>query len=337
MLISTGNSWSPNKVRIAAGSTATVSVELIVYKGKSTTPTDQFADWWFGGEFADAGGLIHFRPLNGSNHKIALNVPYYAVPTAVSNVSVSGISNNALKNGATDNNVVVTNKKGALGYADWFAWGGSSPVSQTDIGSADLINDGVQSFPNYGYLEFALQTTKAWTNAAEDYFEIDVDVDGDGYPDYAVLSDDYGAFTTGTANGEPVVIVYDLHTGQYSIDFYSGAMFNGTTMELPVFYSQLCMANSPCVSSTPITYATFSQDRNGGADEITNNAPFNVFDPSVLTASGGEDVVGRNQTVSDPLTIDPTAWSANPQLGILVLMQNNQNTVGEAKTFSLSF
>ncbi len=194
-----------------------------------------------------------------------------------------------------------------------------------------------------GTLEFALNTTQPWTNPAEDYAEIDVDVNNDGNPDYAVLADDYGAFTTGTANGESAIIVYDLHTGSYSVDFLTGAMFNGTTMELPVVFSQLCQASrSVRLLDADHVLGTFSQDRNGGMDQITNNAPFDVMDPSLVTTGNnpnapGEDVVGRNANVSDPTSIDPSAWSANPQLGILVLMQNNQNTVGETKTFSLSF
>jgi hypothetical protein len=88
-------------------------------------------------------------------------------------------------------------------------------------------------------------------------------------------------------------------------------------------------------------------DRNGGQDRIgsedqdgniTSSAkPFDAYHPSLSTANGSSDFVPRGATVTDPVTIDQAAWNANPQLGILVLFQNNQNTVGEAKTFSLSF
>jgi len=344
-VIMTGpNTYAPLKVRVAAHGTATVSVELIVYKDNAVGPVGGFNDWWGASKFDDAAGLIHFKPLDGSNHGISLNVPYYSVPTAVSNVVVSGIDNAALKNGATDGNVVLTNKMGALGYADWFAWGGKSDVSGSDIGSADLVNDGVQSFPtgtmSTSLVVFALQTTKSWTNPAEDVAQIDVNVDGPANPapDYSVYSYDLGQFSAGSVNGEAVVIVCPTGPGGCVFHYLSSSMFNGTTMELPVRFSDLCLSGNPCVTDgTAITYSTYMQDRNGGADQITDNKSFDVFHPSVLTANGGSDVVGRNATVTDPLTIDPAAWSANPQLGVLVLFQNNQNTVGEAKTFSLSF
>ena len=355
VVIKTPNTWSPAKVAIPAGGTAVVSVEVIVYKGHSADPVTGFNDWWGGGQFDEASGLIHFAPLNGSNSHIALNVPYYAVPTAVSNVAVSGISSAALAHGATDNNVVLTNKKGNLGYADWFSWGGSSPVSGTDIGSADLLNVGVQSFPDgsgtadsSSIAEFALNTTKSWTNPGEDTAEIDIDVNNDGIPDYAVLGADDGAeLAGGVSNGESVVIVINLANGHFKLHYLTGAMFNGTTMELPVQFADLCQSGGACVTDgTAIKYVTFMTDRNGGQDSIGTEdmntgaitsaaAPFDVFHPSL--SNNFEDVVGRNATVADATTIDPTAWSANPQLGILVLMQNNQNTVGEAKTFSLSF
>ena len=106
-------------------------------------------------------------------------------------------------------------------------------------------------------------------------------------------------------------------------------------MELPVFFGDLCQSGAPCVTDgTPITYSTFTSDRNGGADQITDNKSFDVFHPTVL--NNGFDTVGRNATVTDPTTLDATQWALNPQLGIFVLMQNNQNTVGEAATFSVA-
>jgi minor extracellular serine protease Vpr len=341
ILIGTPNTHAPKKVYIKANSDAKITIELVVYKGKFADPVSAFNDWWGAGQFDDVAGLIHFAPLSGSNSGIALNVPYYTVPAAVSNVAVSGITSAAFKNGATNSNVTLTNPKGATGYADWFAWGGTSPVVG-GIGSADLVNDGVTSYPDGSNTAdsssvgvFAVQTTQAWTNPAEDLVEVDVDVNNDTVPDYAVFAYDFGALSTGSYNGQSVVFVQNLHTGHIVFHYLTGAMFNGTTMELPFRFSDLCQSGAPCVTpGTAITYSTFTQDRNGGADAITNNKSFDVFQPSVL--NNGSDTVGRNATVSDPTTLDPTAWAANPQLGIFVVMQNNQNTVGEAKTFSVA-
>ena len=352
-----GNSNAPLKIRVPAHGTATVSVQLDVLKTDAADPVKSFNDCWSGPSchYDDAAGLIHFRAINGSNRGIALNVPYYVVPTLVSNVKIDGISSAALAGGATDGNVVLRNPNGGIGYADWFSWGGSSPVVG-GIGSADLLNVGVQSFPDgsntadaTSFVEFALNTTQSWSNPAQNFAEIDIDVNSDNVPDYAVLSEDVGRRTAGSANGQAAVTVFNLHTGAFVIHYLTGAMFNGTTMELLARFSDLCTAGAPCVSTAfPIKYVTFMTDRNGGQDAIGSEDPitgnitsaaagFDVFAPSLSTFHGSSDTIHRNAVVPDPTTIDAAAWAANPQLGILVISQNNQNTVGEALTFALSF
>ena len=88
-----------------------------------------------------------------------------------------------------------------MGVADWFSWGGSSPVSPDEIGSADLLKVGVQSFPGYAFSIFGIKVKKPWPNPAQDEFDVLVDVNGDTIPDYAVVSYDYGTLTTGFADG----------------------------------------------------------------------------------------------------------------------------------------
>jgi minor extracellular serine protease Vpr len=352
--VDTGNSNAPAKIRVPAHGTATVTVTVSVTKKNAADPVGAYNDWWGSSKFDDAAGLVTFTPLQHDNHQIALSVPFYVVPTAVANATVNGLSNAALVGGATDGNVTVTNAGGVgRGFADWFSWSGSSPVSQSDLGSADLLNAGIQSFPTgnpaSSFVVFALQTTKPWSNPAMDQMEVDVDVNGDGIPDYAVVAEDNGGRFAGSSNGVPTIDIYNVTTHRWSsLGYLAGAMFNGTTMELPVTFSQLCQANSPCVSpNTAIQYAVFSSDRNGGADNIgaedpntgaftSTAAPFNIFNPSLVTSSpGAEDVVKPNHTVTDPISFNAAAWNANPQNGILVLLQNNQNTLGEAETFSV--
>jgi subtilisin family serine protease len=347
------------QVTVPAHGTKSVKVTLDVPLASAADSATSFGDWWGNGQFDDIGGLITLTPAsNGSsrpdqhvdNNGIGLSVAYYGVPTAASAVKARLNTVQLRKTGSA--NALVSNVTGgAEGYADWFSLGGTSPQSN-DIGSGDLLADGVQSFPSgctdatdpncAGYLEFGLKVSKPWTNPAEDYFEIDVDVNNDGNADYAILSDDFGAFTTGTANGEPVVIVYDLNNGNWTADFLSGAYWNGTTMELPVLFSQLCDSGEPCITSgTPISYATYSQDRNGGQDVISDNAPFDVFNPVFSNAGTGQypggDVVDPGTSTLDAITLDPTAWAATPQDGFLVLAQNNRGPRNSDESTTIPF
>jgi hypothetical protein len=339
---------SATSVTVGAHATKSVKVTLDVPLSSAADSVTSYGDWYGSGQFDDIGGLITLTPENGDNSNVPLSVAYYAVPTAASAVTARINSVQLRKTGST--NAVVSNTRGgAEGYADWFGLTGTSPVSGTDIGSADLLADGVQAFPapasdpnqlNDSLLEFGLKVSKPWTNPAEDYFEIDVDVNNDGTPDYAILSDDLGAFTTGTADGIPAIIVYDLSNNTWSADFYSGAMWNGTTLELPVIYSQLC-DNTACVTpGVPISFKTYSQDRNGGQDAITTNTSFDAFAPAFSNGTSvvpGEDAVDPGTSVLDPLTIDSTAWNANPPLGFLVLAQNNRGPQNHDESTTIPF
>src|SRR4029077_20215275 len=67
--------------------------------------------------------------------------------------------------------------------------------------------------------------------------------------DYDVVGIDFGAITAGTFNGQMAVAVFDLRTGSGNIQFLADAPFNSTTVVLPVLFSQLCRAGSPCLSA----------------------------------------------------------------------------------------
>jgi minor extracellular serine protease Vpr len=330
---------SASSVTVPAHSGASVKVTLAVPLSSAADSVTSFNDWYGGGQFDDIGGLITLTPENSDNSGIGLSVAYYGVPTAASAVKAR-VNTVALRKNGTASALISNVSGGAEGYADWFAQTGSSPVAASDIGSGDLLADGVQSFPDFGYLEFGIKVAKPWTNPAEDYFEIDMDVNNDGTPDYAVLSIDLGAFLTGSADGIPVVVVYDLGTNTFDIEFLSGAMWNGTTMELPVLFSQLCDDGQPCITpGTPVNFATFSQDRNGGQDAILDNTAYDLFSPAFSngTAYPGGDAVDPGTTGTDQITLDPTAWSANPPLGFLVLAQNNRGPHNADESMSIPF
>jgi minor extracellular serine protease Vpr len=328
-----------NQVTIPAHADKDVEVELDVPLGSAADPVTSFGDWFGAGQFDDVSGDITFTPATSNdNSGIPLNVPYYAVPTAVSSVKVHGIDSGKFEHSNTVNATITNEHGGATGYADWFAWSGKDSKAGKQLGSADLLSVGVQSFPGptlaTSQLVFGIHVNRPWTNPAEDEFDVLVDVNGDGTPDYDVVSVDFGALTAGSSNGEAVVAVITLATGQVSVRYLTGAMFNGTTMELPVDFDQLCRSGQPCISaSTPIDYNVFSFDRNGGSDTFNSVATYNAFHP--VFSNNFEDVVAPGDTASDTTTIDPTAWGANPQLGLLVLAQNNQAHENHDEAFTI--
>ncbi|MFI5054492.1 MAG: S8 family serine peptidase, partial [Acidimicrobiia bacterium] len=200
------------------------------------------------GSFHDVSGLVVFTPAAGSNNGVTLRVPYYLVPQAVSHVSTSLDTSRLLRNHSAV--ATTTNRRGAVpGYADWYSWG-LSDKRDHGLGSNDLRAAGVQSLYPQGapLLVFAIGTTKRWSNAAQNEFDVLVDVNNDGNPDYDVVAADLGALTTGTPTGVDAVAVFNMVTGTGSIHYAADAPTDSNTMTLPVDFSQLCDSGYPCLS-----------------------------------------------------------------------------------------
>jgi minor extracellular serine protease Vpr len=174
-------------------------------------------------------------------------------------------------------------------------------------------------------LAFALSTYKRWSNAAADEFDIDVDLNGDGNPDYAVVEADYGLVTAGAVDGRPAVFVFDLRTGDGTVDFLADAPTDSTTMVLPVLFDQLCNAGSPCLSaSNPrFTYFAAGFGADGSVDHPESTGVFNAFTPAVST--GMFNTVAPNSTVAQQVTIDPTEFATAPGRGVMVVSHDNRS------------
>ena len=235
-----GHSVHPqsSQVTVPAHGEVDVDVELSV---PAATAGDSSA-------FTDVSGLITFTPAAGNNNGVSLNVPYYFVPQAISRIETR-LDGRALRK-AGSAAATVTNRGGAIaGAADWYAWG-LADKRDHGLHSNDLRAVGVQTFPLDGVLAFAISTNHRWSNAAANEFDIYVDVDGDGTPDYDVVGVDFGAITAGSFDGRMAVAVFPLHAGGGSIQFLADAPKDSSTLVLPVLFSQLCTTGNPCLSST---------------------------------------------------------------------------------------
>jgi minor extracellular serine protease Vpr len=321
-------------------------------------------------QFNDASGVVTFTPADANqNHGVTLRVPYYLVPKAISHTSVRLSTSQLTENGSAV--ATITNRRGAAtGFADFYNWqlaasstdGGNNEgtnndgADKTKLGSAGLLAAGVQSFPTRpglrgtGVAVFAISTTARWSSPSENEFDILIDVNGDGIPDYEVVVADYGAVTAGANFGFNAAFVFPLKVvngilvaaGPGSQRYFGGgnnttaAPTDGTTMEIPVDFTQLCRAGFPCVSaSTPINWTVRSFGLTTGArDSFSSVASFNVYSPVITTAnlgatlSGNGDVVAPNGTATDKVTYDAAQAAKTPILGVMIVSQNNPNRGG---------
>ena len=267
-------------------------------------------------------GWSTFTPVGGGNAGVSLDVPYYLVPQATSNISTELDANKLRKQGTAA--ATVTNKKGAVtGAADWYAWGLSDGKDKV-AGSADIDSVGIQAFP--GVIAFAISTNQRWSNAAQNEFDIFVDVNGDAVDDYDVVGADLGALTAGVSSGQMATAVFDLRTGAGSIQFLADAPFDSTTLVLPVLVSQLCAAGSPCLSAgnPRIAYHAVGFNlENNTNDTADGPALFNAFTPAI--SNGMFDVVAPNGTAIEAVSVNAAEWAQTPPLGLMIVSHDNES------------
>jgi len=289
--------------------------------------------------FNDVSGQITFTPAGGSNNGVTLRVPYYMVPQEVSDVDVRAVNTFQLRK-TGHATAIVSNRfhVPATGSADWYAWG---IMDKRDHGlkSDDLKAVGAQSFPtapidlgdgtgvHTGLLAFAIATNHRWSNAAMNEFDIFVDVNGDGTPDYDVVAVDYGLLTTGTADGVDAVAVFDLNEGGGTIDFLADAPTDSSTMVVPVLFDQLkdsSAATSLGGANQRFTYSIVATGLTDGTEDVGDmSAVFDPFNPAVNT--GMFDVLPPGASAAEPLTVNGAEQALSPALGWMIVSHENES------------
>jgi subtilisin family serine protease len=310
-------SLSASRVTVPAHQTATFSVTLRV-------PVRQVGD---ASDFRDVSGLITLTPVGGANHDVQLRVPYYLVPRADANLRVN-LNATQLRT-AHSTTATVSNPGGPIaGNADWYAWLTNDP-KEGNVGSNDIQAIGAQTFPDDGIMAFALSSYKRWSNAAADEFDLYVDLDG-GDPDYVVVEADFGLVTAGDNNGRPAVFVFDLATGDGTVEFLADAPTDGTTMVLPVLFDQLCNPDhpaSPCLSEEHprVTVSAVGFGADGSVDNPAEEGSFNALHPALST--GMFNTVAPNKSTKQPVTLDPTEFAITKERGVMVISHDKRSEI----------
>jgi hypothetical protein len=189
-------------------------------------------------EFREVGGLVKLTPRGNGNSGIALRVPYFLVPRALSDVQAALVSQ--LSAQRPNGQVRLTNPGGAItGVGDFYAWGlvDNTPLS-LEGKPYELRSAGVQSFSdrNDALMVFAVNTRYRIANFAP--YEFDIGVVNEAGELFRVFSFDFGAVTAGAFNGVVGTFVLNEQTGEVvSSPFFAVAPNNGTSVLLPVLAS----------------------------------------------------------------------------------------------------
>ena len=263
-----------------------------------------------------------------------LRVPYLLVPRSTTDVSAVGDLKVTKKNQPVDGQVTVTlkNRAGAFAAdADFYTWGledkKDAPKAFTDTGY-DLRAAGVQSFPwddaGDQLLVFAVNTHTRWSNAASDEFDVLLDTNRDGEPDWIVFSADGGLVTAGDANGISQVFAYEVATGETSATgFNASAPTDSSTILLPVVASDLGLT----AGAFDYTVQSFSSV-NDGEDAIDGVATYDPWAPALTNGQFESVPVGGKIDV--PVDVSGAAFTAQKPLGVMVVVIDNAAGASEA-------
>lgn len=175
-------------------------------------------------------------------------------------------------------------------------------------------------------VRFAISTLGQLSNPDSVYYEIDIDTNGDGIPDYAVVAEDQGLLTgTGSFSGQLVVATFNLATGNGVIRFAATAPLNGSAVLLPSLLSDLGISGSQAFS-----YNAYTQDLNTGNADFLATGYFNPLNNTISTGQAIGLAAGAG-TTTVPISYNSAGAATSPTLGVMVIsLDNNTSHGGEA-------
>ena len=192
---------------------------------------------------------------------------------------------------------------------------------------------GVQSWDNGDgdrLIVFAISTWQRWSSAAAHEFDVLIDVDQDGTPDYAVSSLDHGEVTAGSYDGTVASFLIDLRTKKAVLEGLAVAPTDESTLLLPVYASDLGLSSS----SPRFAYSAQSFDGITGAeDSIARYARFNAW--AGVFSQPVEVAVPAGRTAIVPLTVRTGELARTRPLGLMVVEQENANGAEQAQLIPL--
>ncbi|WP_185711157.1 S8 family serine peptidase [Arachnia propionica] len=305
-------SFSSKQVTVPAGGTATVDVTLKVNAGDVPTSYGESKNrpW-----FHEVSGRIAFTSDKGT-----LSVPYLLVPRSLSEISAT-----AEATGDSSAEIRLANQAGLEGESMLFLWGqqDAQDVATGKDSGFDLSQVGVSTFQvgNERYLAFATAFHGRYSNAANNIFGVNIDVDGDGSTDHRVFSADSGAIIDNYSNGVPQVFV--AHPKETDDAKKLQATRLHTVAPTDSAVAILLVPASAIGVTGQFSYTGFAEGRDSevAADTIDGwatydptNEPF-ATDRSVKVPAGGK--------ATFPLAVNKTALEQQKPLGWQVVVFDN--------------
>lgn len=213
------------------------------------------------------------------------------------------------------------------GIADVYAWGLQD--NQEGLGGIDLRGGGVQSIDpgvcdasaraNDRCIVFAINLWGTFNSAAENEYDVVIDVDNDDQADVIIAVVDLG-LVFGTLYGIPGSVVIDAVTGDLINVYFASASANGSTILAPALASDLglrpggdrnleyWMEAYPLYDDDGLTFQFDLMTTGLNAANANPLSHFDAFDP--VLSNGAFRTIRAGVTKRVPLVVDTSRYQA---------------------------
>jgi minor extracellular serine protease Vpr len=331
-------SVSPSKVTVPAHGSRNVTARLSM--STAAVKALPFADTFAGmgpGAVLTIEGVVTATPTKAGSGIYPLHVPFLVAPRGLSNVKTGPLARYTVADGVASTSVRVSNSGVHDGTADVYAWGLYSKDTPTGLASIRAV--GVQSQPGSfcdpsvpdtdRCLIFAINGWHRWSNASALEFDIAIDTNADGAPDYFVVALDLGAVLAGEFNGQLASFTFTA-AGDLVDAFYADAPMNGSVVELPALAGDMAITDAAPAFSYSVTGFDLVS---GDVHALAGVAGFDAFAPAVSNGQFAFLASGKSATL--PLAVDLAAQQSAPALGWMVVSLDNANGSAQAALLSV--
>ncbi|MBX3622396.1 MAG: S8 family serine peptidase [Rhizobacter sp.] len=321
---------APHSVRVAANGRATVTVKLRV------NPLKLPAWGLDGGALGGRGDLLDGNEYDGYLTLTAgaetLSVPWHILPRKAADAGALLAQRSNWPGGV----ILFGNAGLAESEFDVFALTGTStkvPASELpqpgdNVAVIDMRAVGVRYLEAEGALQFAINTFGRRAHPVyPGGYEVDIDVNSDGVPDFAVYNQEQGGFA---ATGISLVYVANLATGTASAYYYMDADLNSANAIMTIPFAALGVP-----ADTQLTFSAYAYDNyfTGNTSDAILDMGFTPSKPRYAVAGDSSGVVRPLRLARvDTLSVAGGAQASPSQTGFLVMMRRNAGKEAEVLT-----
>jgi minor extracellular serine protease Vpr len=327
-------SFSTNPVTVPAGGSETVQVTVALTAAEvAALPGASLSV--FGSLAQIVQGAVVATPTTSGPGVYPLRTSLVVVPRGLSNVAAGAKTPYTRSGSVLSATVPLSNSGSHAGTADVYAWGiqDSNDIAGPADDPMDIRAAGVQVLPGEALggdasdrtLVFAVNGYGRWSNPSVNEIDVAIDLQNDGRAEFFVIGVDFGAVTAGVFSGQFASVILDAD-GNVINAWVADAPMNGSTVLLPTLASDIGLVSTGQANFS-YSVAGFSIVP-GVLVDTTSAAEFRPFEPPVST--GQLVPLAPGASASLPVTVDGPRFANSPQLGWMIVAQDDANGGAQA-------